>query len=528
MKKSMVFAFVVTAALLGRAQVSFEKYYTSNLGVSATMSMCELTSGNLLTGIGLTSLLSQQGDVLNVHSYEVIPMTKMLSHRKLTDNSFYFCGGYLADSCGANGSSTIPFTYPVIGKMDSMGTIQSMHRYVLNGPKCTYPPMDLEVTQGGGAVVWDSDDRFFALRVDSSGAPVWSRQFDHEGSITFIRELPGGDLLAGITMDTAGIVVARLTANGDPVWSRSYIRTKGRILDCVVESDGSFIITGYTDRFTGSSLFPLPSEYDPKLFLMKLDGSGQVQWCKGYATPSGWYADLGAQVERTAEGDYVVLANTGVPNYNWEDKLFLMKADANGDTLWTRSIGVGGYRYLAASLLAASDGGYYVDGLATGNFGQWSDAMFLFKTDVLGQLPCHAGSLPVEVVDLFPADSSVTLNSFTGATQQPASVSDMQYDPMVAIDACTIGGLVETGRPERQIRVRPNPNTGRFTLDFKDALLADTYYSVFDATGKLLYQRPLPAGKGTEEVDLSRYSKGIYVIKCTAKDGVYHQRVVVE
>ena len=77
-------------------------------------------------------------------------------------------------------------------------------------------------------------------------------------------------------------------------------------------------------------------------------------------------------------------------------------------------------------------------------------------------------------------------------------------------------------------RVWPNPTTGHITLSFFDPLRAVSHYSVYDAAGKLLCQRALPLGKGTEELDLSSYGKGTYVIKCTDKEGVYRQRVVVE
>lgn len=77
-------------------------------------------------------------------------------------------------------------------------------------------------------------------------------------------------------------------------------------------------------------------------------------------------------------------------------------------------------------------------------------------------------------------------------------------------------------------RVWPNPTTGRITLSFKDPLQPVCHYSVYDATGQLLYQRPLPAGKGTEEVDLSRYGKGTYVIKFMDKERVCYERVVLE
>ena len=65
-------------------------------------------------------------------------------------------------------------------------------------------------------------------------------------------------------------------------------------------------------------------------------------------------------------------------------------------------------------------------------------------------------------------------------------------------------------------------------MQFQDPLLADSYYSLFDTMGKLLLQRPLPTGATVEEVDLTRFGAGSYVIKFTSPDGVCYERVVVE
>lgn len=78
------------------------------------------------------------------------------------------------------------------------------------------------------------------------------------------------------------------------------------------------------------------------------------------------------------------------------------------------------------------------------------------------------------------------------------------------------------------VRPQPNPNTGRFTLDFPDPLMADSFYSVYDAVGKLLFQRPLRAGQQSEEIDLSRFGRGTYLVRINGKDGLNHERVVVQ
>ena len=49
---------------------------------------------------------------------------------------------------------------------------------------------------------------------------------------------------------------------------------------------------------------------------------------------------------------------------------------------------------------------------------------------------------------------------------------------------------------------------------------------MYDALGKLHYQRTLPKGRQTEEVDLSQFGSGTYVIKFTDREGVCYDRVL--
>lgn len=78
------------------------------------------------------------------------------------------------------------------------------------------------------------------------------------------------------------------------------------------------------------------------------------------------------------------------------------------------------------------------------------------------------------------------------------------------------------------IRIAPNPNQGQFRLEFADPILAQTHYSVCDATGRSLYLRPLPTGATLAVVDLSRFGRGIYVLRVADPKGVWQERVVVE
>ena len=492
----------------------------------------ELTSGNLRVGMARqsgSSLMDPGGNILQSHNYRVDTFLVLQSVEKYTDNEFYFVGGYYKDTCSSVDFGVIPNIYPVIGRMDSLGNVLAINYYAFNGG-CQKPAGDLTVTSNKSVVTWGRDASFFAMQADSMGEPVWAKSFSSHGGVQFIKELPGGDLLAGINMDTAGAVVARLDAAGNFIWIKSYIRPRGMVHDCVILSDDAFVITGFTDSTASTNPFePLPLDYHPKLFMLKLDGSGDVQWCRGYDGGSNlWYARRGSRVVRAQDGNFVVLANLGAVGYNLYYRPLLMKADLNGDTLWTRSYGLFNYQYETQRLLAYSDGGFLFNGRIHGAIPDGStSAAYLYKTDVLGHLPCQESYHQLLVSDLFPTDSSFTLASVDGALAMPAFVSDTVYDPITAYNGCTfVTGLspISAGK----FRVYPNPNTGHFTVAFADPLMAESYYSIYDAMGKLLYQRPLPQGKTTEEVDLSRYGPGTYVIRCTDRDGVWVERVVVE
>jgi hypothetical protein len=114
-----------------------------------------------------------------------------------------------------------------------------------------------------------------------------------------------------------------------------------------------------------------------------------------------------------------------------------------------------------------------------------------------------------------------------GATTFPGAVTDTAYAPFTVYDGCIITSIQDPMRPH-QVHIRPNPNTGRFTLAFPHPLTADSFYSVYDAVGKLLFQRPLAKGQESEEIDLARYGKGMYLIRFSDRDGVCSERVVVE
>ncbi len=127
--------------------------------------------------------------------------------------------------------------------------------------------------------------------------------------------------------------MARLDPDGNFRWCKSYFRPKGMVHDAIIESDDSFIITGYTDSTLTDFFIPLPSTFQPKLFVMKLNGDGEVQVVPGAMTARRhhWHTPREPRIVRTLDNQYAILATMGQAGYNWFYRPMLMKLDLNGD-----------------------------------------------------------------------------------------------------------------------------------------------------------------------------------------------------
>ena len=113
-------------------------------------------------------------------------------------------------------------------------------------------------------------------------------------------------------------------------------------------SDGGYIIAGYTCSFGAQW-------YD--VYLMKTDENGDTLWTKIFG---GEGYDEAQAVLETTNNEYIVAGRTFSYGAGSSD-VYLIKTDANGDTLWTRTYG-GTLNDEAYSIQHTSDNGYITAG----------------------------------------------------------------------------------------------------------------------------------------------------------------------
>jgi len=215
------------------------------------------------------------------------------------------------------------------------------------------------------------------VKTNAVGDTLWSRTYGgagYENCYSSQQTTDGGYVLAGFTGTFAAgsrdFWLVKTNANGDSLWSRTYGGSESDECYSVQQTDdGGYVLAGYTDSFDfGSSDF----------WLVKTNAVGDSLWSRKYG---GNHADECHSVQQTTDGGYVLAGYTasfGAGSFDF----WLVKTNADGDMLWTRTFG-GSNLDDCKSIQQTSDGGYVLAGY-TGSYGAGNVDFWLVKTDANG------------------------------------------------------------------------------------------------------------------------------------------------
>jgi len=204
-------------------------------------------------------------------------------------------------------------------------------------------------------------------------AQVWFNTYDQfiEGH-SIIRLADGGYIISGRSGVPAGAAIdnaslLRVDVDGEVVWAEEYGGLQRELAIKLIQAgDGGIVATGSTNSFGGSA--------DVLLFKTSIDGS--QQWMQAFGSPVD--SDRANTLIQTADGGYLM---TGCLDCTGSPIAFLIKTDAFGNGVWTRTYPIGQEGF---SILQTADGGFVVAGVTDNDAKDFIEGSFLLKTDADG------------------------------------------------------------------------------------------------------------------------------------------------
>jgi len=238
----------------------------------------------------------------------------------------------------------------------------------------------VQQTRDGGYIVTGmtfilgSSNQLYLIKTDASGDTLWSKVYGDAGveyGLSVRQTSDNGYIIAGFTTSFGAgfedVYLMKTDASGESLWTKTYGGVGYEVGNCVqLTADGGYIIVGTTTSVGDSA----------QVYLIKTDASGDTLWTRVYGRPGYAY---GYSVEQTRDSGYIVAGSSMTNGSSYQ--AYLIKTDASGDTLWTRTYG-GPNNDPVYSVQQTADSGYIAAG-TTNSFGN-SVQYYVVKTDASG------------------------------------------------------------------------------------------------------------------------------------------------
>ena len=311
--------------------------------------------------------LNQDGSLAWDTTYGVEECSDVAGCTKKTADGNLIVGGYGAGQFGNEGANFY------LMKINTIGSVIWTEDYDYD--TTTDYGYDACQTLDGGYVMvgysyyWSESQGKYdhganIVRTNSLGQKLNHVLLDIPGIQHLNRVIPTSDSGA-VAVGTAGaIYIVKINKNGNIDWTKGYGGI-GAGWGIVQLPDGGYMAFG--DRDFGYL-------YEEDFWLLRLESDGDTLWTRRYLNPS---TDHGYDLDQCSDGGFVMTGemyrNAGMDPTDF----YIIRTNANGDTLWTKTIGGNNYER-SYSIKQTSDGGYIIAG-RTDSYGAGSDDFYIVK-----------------------------------------------------------------------------------------------------------------------------------------------------
>ncbi len=366
-----------------------------------------------------------------------------------------------------------------------------------------------------GVTGLSSNNDFWMMKVNSAGDSLWSQTFGGAESEQCYAILPTGDggyvLGGGTGSFGAGgtdFWLVKTDANGGGLWSQTYGSDGSDFMyDAAPTSDCGFILCGSTDSLN------VWGETDG--WLVRTDAFGDTLWTRAFG---GQFDDFLYSVQQTPDGGFVA-AGGKIPFDGATFDFFLVKMDANGNGMWTRTFGEDGDDE-CSQVRVLGDGGYIMSG-PTGSYNVDGYGTLIVRLDADGDSLWSRVLRPDTTGYPFCAtlvsDGGYVMGG--GQLRAPGWDSDMMITKLASIPLGVDDPFI-LPPTSFVLSAYPNPfnpsTSIRYSLSRNDVVTL----SVYDVNGRLvqtLLERTMPAGEHSLNFDAGHLPSGLYIARLQSK-----------
>jgi hypothetical protein len=188
----------------------------------------------------------------------------------------------------------------------------------------------------------------------------WRRHYGGEGlqsghgvKVTY----DGGYILTGCTQVNKDrdwdVLVLRTNRDGDTLWTRVYGSSNDEYgYNVLGAATGDYVVAGYAKSGSGES-------GQIYVWLLRLDADGDSLWTRTYTGHDGRPLSLGAAIQ-TRDGGYAIVGSAKGPSER-HTRMHVIKTDELGHPLWSASYGDSNWSS-GRDITETSDGGFALTG----------------------------------------------------------------------------------------------------------------------------------------------------------------------
>ncbi len=262
---------------------------------------------------------------------------------------------------------------------------QTQFQRTFGGTSVDYASYITRTIEGGYAVVGTTASfgpgagwAIYVVKLDASGSIIWNRTLGETGIYNYgysiVQANDSGFVISGIKQVPSGyndIYIIKLSSTGAHQWSKFVGGSSNDMGNSIIKTmDGGYAVGGSTWSFgTGG--------YD--MYMLKLDGSGTLQWNK---TIGGGGHDYGYSLIQTSDSGYAITGYTSSFGAGGED-MYITKLNSSGTLQWSRTMGGTNNEY-GISIIQTTEGGYAITGYTNSSFGAGLYDMYTVKLNSSG------------------------------------------------------------------------------------------------------------------------------------------------